>query len=156
MKKILSVLLVAMMLAIMPATVFADGDTNEVTGDSATVELEASMTSSYRVRLPKKVDVSDATKTFDVYVCGDIAASEELVIAYTNNETLYLHDTVTGSSKADVPLNISVSGNTFAHNVLPATYDTAKATFTVTHNALQAGRYSAIMPVTITLRTVTA
>ena len=156
MKKILTVLFVTMMMVVLPANIFADEDMNEVTGNSATVELEALKASTYKVKLPRKVDVSDASKSFNVLTAGDIAASEELVIAYDNTSTIYLSDIVSGSEKADVALGISVSGGTFHSDDLAVNYGDAKAVFTITHGALQAGKYTAVLPVTITLQNRTA
>ena len=156
MKKYLTVLFVAMMMVILPANIFAEEGMNEVTDDSATVELEAIKASSYKVKLPKKVDVSETSKTFNVFTAGDIAASEELVISYDSTSTIYLQDVVSGSDKANVALGINAADGTFHSDDLNVDYGDAKAVFTITHGALQAGKYAAVLPVTITLQNKTA
>ena len=55
MKKILTLLFVSMLMIAMPSTVFADQNDNEVTGESATVELYAAVASQYTVKLPLRV-----------------------------------------------------------------------------------------------------
>lgn len=149
MKKTLTALLLVSLMMILPANVFADEE-QEVSGNSANVTLYATKNSTYYVKLPVRVDVSAVSETFTVLAKGDIASSEELTIGYASG-TYNLVDTVAESTKTPVALNVSVTNPTFAYTDLGNTYGQNGATFTISHNALQAGAYECVLPVTISL-----
>ena len=151
MKKILTTLMVAMLMAIVPMNLFAEGDTdlgNNPT--SGTVELYANVASEYSVKFPSRVDVTPTSKTFNVYAKGDIASDETLTISYDNSSEIKLVD-VNTSGKEDIALNISVTGNTFTYETLPVNYSDTSALFTITHAAITAGAYEADLPLVISL-----
>ena len=134
----------------MPATLFADQNDNEVTGNEASVELYAVVASQYTVKLPARVDVSATSTTFNVYAKGSIAADKQLDIACGSGQHT-LTDATTGSDRS-FALTLSVSGGSFAAATLPAAYsDSIKSVFTVTHAALTAGNDSYNLPLTISL-----
>jgi len=150
MKKILMLMCVAMLLSV-PNNVFAETD-EEVTGNDATVSLIAAKASSYTVKLPKTVDVTDNTKTFDIFAKGDISADKQLVV--TCQQTgLYLEDVVPGSNKR-MPISASISDGTFTYDALAGDYTQRKAVVTITHESLPAGNFHCDLPVTITLAEV--
>lgn len=150
MKKILTVLFVSLMALCMPANIFAEEGTNEVSGEEASVELYATIASQYTVKLPARVDVSPVNKTFNVFAKGSIAADKKLDIT-VGQGTHTLHDLTAGSNR-DVALNITVSDGSFAADILPENYeDQIKSIFTVTHAALAAGNYSYQLPIVIAL-----
>ena len=148
MKKILSVLFVSLLCLCMPSAIFADED-EEISGDNATVTLIASKASAYTLRLPRTVDVSLNSKSFDVYAKGDIWADKKLDVTVSAGDHK-LSDVVSGG-KADVAIDVNVANGSFASNELSADYTNRKATFTVTHADLAAGNYSCELPLTIAL-----
>ncbi len=150
MKKILTLLFVSLLALCMPATVFAEEDMTEVSGDEASVELYATVASQYTVKLPARVDVSPENKTFNVYAKGSIAADKKLDVTCGNGEHA-LHDQTPGSLR-QIALDITVNGGTFAADTLPLNYnEEIKSVFTVTHAALPAGNFVYQLPVTISL-----
>ncbi|MBQ9424520.1 MAG: hypothetical protein IJU42_01080 [Erysipelotrichaceae bacterium] len=155
MKKILTLLFVSMLMIAMPSTVFADQNDNEVTGESATVELYAAVASQYTVKLPLRVDVSATSTTFNVFAKGSIAADKQLSVS-VGSGTHTLADTINGSNRS-YALTLNVSGGTFAADTLEANYsDSIKSVFTVTHAALAAGNYSYNLPIVIALENIPA
>ena len=150
MKKILALLFVSLLMIGIPSNVFADQNDNEVTGESTSVELYASVASQYTVKLPLRVDVTDTSTNFNVFAKGSIAADKQLDISCGNGQHA-LQDATTGSDRS-YALTLNVTGGTFAANILELNYsDSIKSVFTVTHAALAAGNYIYNLPVVISL-----
>ena len=132
---------------LIPHGVFAD---EQEVNEDATVLLTATKLSTYTVKLPQSVDVSENSVSFDVLAKGDIIATKQLSISSGNSATL--SDTY---GRANVSVTVSKSGSAFTYDVLPANYDnTKKVTFTLTHATLGAGSYSGELPITISLDNV--
>lgn len=148
MKKLFT-LLFATLMVLLPAGVFADEQ--EVTSDSATVQLTASKASSYKVKLPQTVDVSSNSTTFNVYAKGDIASNQKITVSVGEGDHI-LKDVLTTSSK-QANLSVSVSNGDFLfENLGVENYSQEKyATFTVTHETLSAGSYAYNLPIVIEL-----
>lgn len=149
MKKILTVLMVtALMIGLPMSNVFADQELNE--GDSeGTVELVALKASSYTVKLPVQVDVSELSTTFKALIKGDVDGSKKIVLAEdkTGGDN-YLKDEA--ELKPDILLNINIDKAMNGEDIF-AEYTLDGITFTVTHDAIAAGNYRCDLPITITL-----
>ena len=150
MKKILTLLFVSLLALSVPANVFADEETTEVTGEQASVELYANIASQYTVKLPARVDVTPESKTFNVFAKGSIAADKQLDITVGNGQHA-LVDQTTGSNRS-FALTVNISDGTFTAANLPLAYDDSiKSIFTVSHAALLAGNYVYQLPIVIAL-----
>ena len=149
MKKTLSLLFVTLLLC-LPAAVFADENTSEVTGENASVTLYANIASQYTVKLPARVDVTNQSTDFDIFAKGSITADKQLDVTISAGQHS-LADTITGSSRS-YPLNVSVADGTFDADDLTENYqNNLKAVVTVEHAALMAGNYSYNLPIVISL-----
>ena len=154
MKKILTLLFVSILLFCLPANVFAEGETTEVSGSQGTVELYANIASAYSVLLPKKVDVRNDSTDFYVFAKGSITFDKKLDVASDDSSQHVLEDQSAGSDRS-YDLQISISNGSFSAERLGSTYqDDLKATFTITHDALPAGNYSYHLPILISLNSV--
>ena len=148
MKKLFT-LLFATLMVLLPTGVFADEQ--EVVSDSATVQLTASKASSYKVKLPQTVDVSNNSTTFNVYAKGDIAFNQKITVSVGEGDHI-LKDILVDSLK-QVDLTVNVSNGDFLFETLGVdNYSQEKyATFTVTHDTLSAGSYAYSLPIVIEL-----
>lgn len=143
MKK-LTILLVTLLTLMLPVGIAAEEV--EVNNDS-NIDLYANIESSYMVKLPRSVDVSANSVDVVIKAKGDIAADKQLNITAT--DSLQLADS---KGRASVTVNVTKQGSPFLYDTLPAEYtDTAKVTFTLTHQTLAAGAYTGILPITISL-----
>lgn len=153
MKKILTVLLAAAMIMAVPTSIFADETNNELNSNAqltdinGSINLVASKISSYTVKFPKSLDVTDASKTCDFYVKGDVDGSKKVVID-KGTGTHQLTDKA--GTKAAVALSISFGSGVEGKDIL-SEYGTAKETMTITHGALAAATYGYELPVVIKL-----
>ena len=150
MKKILTLLFISLLAFCVPANIFADEDTTEVSGENASVVLYAAIPSHYTVKLPARVDVTNVSTQFNVYAKGSIAADKKLdVIAAQGEHTL--RDNTSGSTRS-YPLTVNVADGSFAAASLQDDYqDDLKSVFTIGHAALMAGDYSYDLPILISL-----
>ena len=82
MKKFLTVLLTAAIAIVAPVGIFAEENSQEISGTTAsgTIQLYANKASVYYVQLPTKVDVSENSKTIDVYAKGDVDGAMKVVV----------------------------------------------------------------------------
>ena len=150
MKKIITLLFVSLLALCIPANVFAEEGTTEVTGEEASVVLYANIGSQYTVKLPQRVDVRNENTDFNVFAKGSIAADKQLDVVCAQGEHI-LRDTIANSDRS-YPLTISVADGTFAATALDLEYqDNLKAVFSVSHAALKAGNYSYDLPILIAL-----
>lgn len=141
-----TILLALVLTLLVPANIFADETDKEVTTDD-TVVLYASKASVYSVKLPIRIDVSENNVNFSIFAKGDIVANKQLKIS-SGNSTVITDE----NGKGDVTVNIQKTNGVFDYDDLPAEYnDTAKVTFTLTHDTLAAGSYNGSLPITITL-----
>ena len=155
MRKFLKALLaLTTVLTLVPTAVFADENIVEKPSDSnntqGSIELYATKASSYSVKLPKSVDVSNDEVTFKVFAFGDIDAATELKVD-KGTGTHALKDEANG--KTDIDLTISVD-KTFKYDDLGSDFAQDKfITFTITHNPILAGTYKYDLPIVISLVT---
>lgn len=153
MKKILTVLCSVGLLMAMPVNVFADE--YEVKADGTkNVDLVANATSSYTVKIPKQVDVSDGDEDLTILAKGDIASDEKIAISYDDSNCA-LKDTSEATTKQeDVALTIS-----FVDDVCDFLFDDIKGDFAnnskvvinIKHGGIPAGSFAAVLPITIAL-----
>ena len=145
-KKIL-ITLVTVLLALVPINALAEENV-----ENQTIELIATKASTYKVKLPKTVDISPNTSTFNIVVAGEISSDKKIVISYDATD-LKLVDQSTHDKNEDIPLTISLSNNEFINTDLTAEFEDATkvATFTCTHGDLKSGLYKASLPVVIAL-----
>jgi len=151
MKKLLTILLAAAMLVVAPATIFADEDNIQELGTddaSGTIELEATISSSYTLKLPLKVDVSSNSSTCDIYAKGDVDGSKTIVISEDNAGENVLEDGA--DLKADKALTVTF-GTGIAGSDITSDYGSAKETITIVHDTLQAGSWTCSLPILIKL-----
>lgn len=151
MKKIMITFLTSMMLFASANAVFAE-ETETETDKDTTVQLYAEVTSTYTVKLPKKVDVTNKSVSFDVQAKGSISSDEKISVAF--DQTAQLKDNNDTNGRSSIALTISNYAHDFLYSVLEvATYgNDAKFSVGVTHdNDIPAGSWSVDLPVTIAL-----
>jgi len=151
MKKLLTILLAAAMLVVAPATIFADETNVQELGEddaSGTIELEATISSSYTLKLPLKVDVSETSSTCDIYAKGDVDGSKTIVISEDNAGENVLEDGA--DLKTDKTLTITF-GSGISGADITSEYGDAKETITIVHDALEAGSWTCSLPILISL-----
>lgn len=161
MKKILTVLLAIAMITTTSTGIFAEENEQEIaTGAtladlSGKINLEAIKASSYTVKLPKKVDVSNNSTTFDILAKGDVDASKKIVIVEGNQGQNKLTDQAAVGAKTAVSLTVSFNGGILGKDI-QAAYGTAKDTVTITHSDLAAATWKCELPITIKLQDIQA
>ena len=158
MKKILTVLLTTAMMIGAPSAIFADEQTiasNAQTEDATgTVLLEASKVSSYTVKLPKTVNVSQDTTSFNIYAKGDVDGSKMVVIAEADGDH-YIKDNA--KLKADKKLTVTAGAGIKGADIKNDAYDETKGTtMTIVHNAIEAGTWAGELPIVIKLAAIPA
>lgn len=158
MKKLLTTLLAMAMIIATPACIFADEDPvkelQETEQASANITLTATKASSYKVKLPKTLDVSKSTTTFAIQAQGDVDGEYELAFEETNAGTNVLSD-VSGRVN---PLTLTVEvGNAIAGKDIAAAYNAEKASsMTITHTGISAGTWAGTLPILIKLQKIEA
>ena len=150
MKKILTTLLTAAMIVATPAAIFADEDPQELENPSTgTIKLIASKTSSYTVKLPKVVDVSDNEKVINIYAKGDVDASKKIMVVESSDETHYLKDDAGKKTKKKLTVT---AGNGILGSDVGEDYNNDKyTTLTITHDDIAAGSWTCNLPIVIRL-----
>lgn len=156
MKKVLTVLCSMAVLLAFPANIFAEeSNNNDVTSDGTeNVVLYAEATSSYTVRLPKKVNVSATESEITIQAKGDIASDEEILITYDDSSCALADQSGAATTQDDVALTFA-----FDEGIDAFLFDGIKGDFAanstvvinVTHDALPAGNWEATLPITIAL-----
>ena len=154
MKKIFTIALAFSLMLLMPGAIFAEeNNEQEITSaGSENVELYAEVDSTYTVRLPQKVDVTNKTKTFDVDAYGNISSQKKVSVVF--NTSAQLLDKNTSNNKREaISLTISNNSHDFTFDQLEDDYcDDVKFTVTVTHSEdIPAGSWSVNLPVVISL-----
>jgi len=152
MKKTLITLLIICLAAVIPNGVFAD-EYDQDDDASQSVELYAEVSSTYTVKLPQNVDVTNEEVTFDVQALGDITSAKKLNVAFDASASL-VDQSGKSSKREAIALTIENGTNNFTFNELGAEYsDDVKATVTVKHTGvtIPAGTWSVDLPVTISL-----
>lgn len=159
MKKLLTVLLSIAMIIAVPANIFAQEsnpvvEEQEISKDSAEITLTASKASSYKVKLPKILDVSGNETTFAILAQGDVDGAYELAFEETNAGTNKISD---ASGRAnDLTLTVTV-GSAIPGGDIGATYNDQKgSSMTIKHAAISAGTWSGTLPILIKLQKITA
>lgn len=156
MKKILTVLLAAAMVIVSPTCVFAAelGENEQVfeaSGETLNgeknIELEATIVSSYVIKLPIKVDVSGESTNVDIFAKGDVDGDKTIQIS-KKNDTNSLANTAKQKTAA---LTITFGSGISGKNVADDYCDDAKETMTIVHDALTAGSWSLQLPILIKL-----
>lgn len=155
MKKILTTILTSALLICAPATVFAETPEMEALDKNATsgsIELVAEHASEYYVKLPKKLDISDTSTTFNIFAKGDVDGSKMIVFEEGKNDGKdnYLKDDA--QLKADKKLTVTSAGGIKASDLNANEYDETKGTtMTIVHDAIEAGKWSGTLPIIIRL-----
>lgn len=161
MKKILTVLLSLSILIAMPAQIFAEENPIETVETLANategeIILTASKASEYFIKLPKTLDISNNSTTFNIYARGDIDGSMEIVFEEkknNGNDNKLVDD---AGLKDDKVLTVTCSGAISADDLNPNNYEGAEGTtMTVSHDAIEAGSWSGTLPISIRLSSVT-
>lgn len=154
MKKILTVLLSAAMVVAAPASIFADEFQQiENNVNEGTILLEASKASSYTVKLPTKVNVSNDSTTFNIYAKGDVDGSKMVVVEAQAGDH-YIKDDA--KLKADKKLTIT-AGDGIKGEFIGEDYDLEKGTtMTLVHDPIEAGSWNGELPILIKLSPVQA
>lgn len=159
MKKILKVLLSLAVLITTPCTIFADSVVMEELDKDATsgsIDLVAEHASEYYIKLPKELNISEASTTFNIYAKGDVDGSKMIVFEENkiNGEDNYLSDDA--GLKTAKKLTVTAGNGIKAADLKVAEYDETKGTtMTIVHDALEAGTWSGVLPITIRLADIT-
>ena len=155
MKKFLTVLLTAAMIASFPANIFAEEAQNQELKEDVTtgnIALVASKASTYYVKLPTKVDVSSGSATINIYAKGDVDAAKMIVVKAATGDH-YLKDDA--KDKSDVKLTVTDAQGIKGADINSANYNTEKgSSMTVTHNGILAGSWSGTLPIVISLENI--
>ena len=152
MKKILTVLLASAMMFVAPAGVFADElQELEENPTEGTIQLVASKTSSYTVKLPKVLDVSDDSTTFDIQAKGDVDGAMKVVVEKATGDHLLADN----SGKNEAKVLTITNGNGIAGSVIEENYaEAAKDSMTIVHDSISAGDWSYELPIVIRLAAI--
>lgn len=155
MKKVLTMLLVAAMVIVAPASVFAEENElspatsqTEVTGS---VDLVANIVSTYTIKLPKQIDVSGLSTSVDIFAKGDVDGSKKIVISETNAGQNKIADLANKNTAEALTVGF---GSGIEGKDIDASYGTAKDTMTITHAALKAGSWKCVLPILIKLENI--
>lgn len=113
---------------------------------------EEAQNSNYSVLLPKQVDVSNNSSSFDMLAKGSIKNNEILNVSL--DKSIDLVDQTAGSNKDNVPVSVDQSEFNFYKADLSSEYvdgGNADKTITLTHDTLSAGEWSADLNISIKL-----
>ena len=151
-------LLLLAVLAFFPLSIAAEDQ--DIT-ESGSVKLYAMIESSYTVKLPKSVDITESGTTFDYYLKGDLDGSSKVVVSCPTTSVVKEYNdsgvTLGESGHPDVTVRLSNSNTTgFGYDVIGKEYDEsasskAKGTITIEHDGLSAGNWQGDLGITITL-----
>lgn len=152
MKKFLTVLLTAAIAIVAPVGIFAEENSQEISGTTAsgTIQLYANKASVYYVQLPTKVDVSENSKTIDVYAKGDVDGAMKVVVeAATGTHSI---SDQSGRITTAKTITVTAGSGIAGADILKDSYNTSKGTtLTITHDALEAGSWAGELPIVIKL-----
>ncbi|MDO5332261.1 MAG: hypothetical protein Q4E99_06230 [Bacillota bacterium] len=158
MKKILTALLAAAMLVVAPATLFAEQeDPNQEleTPSSGSIELFATVASSYTLKLPKKVDVSELSTEIKIYAKGDVDAGKKIMVK--EKDETGGHSLVDKASKKQAKaLTVTAGGGINGGDVGASYNDEKYTTLTVVHGNLDAAEWTCNLPIVISLDNIAA
>lgn len=114
----------------------------ETYSNSYSISLSYNVYPTYKIKLPKTIDISDEETNFEYFVCGDIYADQTLEV---------LFDSQTQISSFDKTCNvyISQSKTNFTCNELTNSY--TKYIGTITHEELSSGTWNGQLNVVISL-----
>ena len=160
MKLLKSILfLVLAILIFLPLSI--DADDQDIT-DSGVVKLYANIGSTYTVKLPKSVDITEPGTTFDYYLKGDLDGKSRIVVSCPQTTTIREYNdggvTLGESGHPDVTASMTNSNTDgFGYDVINSDYDEsltskAKGTITIDHNGLPAGCWRGILNIKISLQ----
>ena len=159
MKKILTVLLtIAMFVAAPGGALFADEQTidNSQTSDgtaSGSIELEAIIASSYTLKLPLHVDVTENETTINIYAKGNVDGGKKIVIAEDNAGTNVLEDAA--DKFTDKTLTVTAGSAILGSDINNLDFNIEKGTtMTFEHDALEAGKWTCTLPIVISLENI--
>ena len=115
-------------------------------------DVPTGQSSSYSVLLPKQVDVTNNSSSFDLLAKGSIKSNEILNVSLDKHVDLV--DQTAGSAKDNVTVSVDQSEFNFFKTDLSEEYvdgGNADKTITLTHDTLTAGDWSADLNITIKL-----
>lgn len=146
MKKLLSLLTVASMMAFAVVSVHAE-DTEVTTNTGAEATVTKTNDSSFSVLIPKAIDLGTATeKEFTVQAKGNIAPTQTLSVTVEETIAMTRSDDVSYSGSATAELaDASWTGNAL-------TSDYSSKNGTVTFEETKAGSYTGTAKFTVTLQ----
>ena len=146
MKKLLSLLTVASMMAVAVVGVHAE-DTEVTTNTGAEATVTKTNDSSFSVLIPKAIDLGTATeKEFTVQAKGNIAPNQTLSV--TVGETIAM--TRTGDAGYSGSATAELADATWTGNALTSDYTSKNGT--VTFEETKAGSYTGTAEFTVTLQ----
>lgn len=156
MKKILTVLLTAAMLFTGVTCVFAEEQeftpATAQTQVNGSVDLVAEVVSTYTIKLPKEIDVTNEEVSVDILAKGDVDGAKKIVISESNAGQNKLADLANKNEAETLTITF---GSGIEGKDIAAAYGTAKDTMTISHAALKAGSWKCVLPILIKLENVT-
>lgn len=156
MKKILTVLLTAAMFFTGVTCVFAEEQeftpATAQTQVNGSVDLVAEVVSTYTIKLPKEIDVTNEEVSVDILAKGDVDGAKKIVISESNAGQNKLADL---ANKNEAEALTITFGSGIEGKDIAAAYGTAKDTMTISHAALKAGSWKCVLPILIKLENVT-
>ena len=157
MKKILTALLATALLVATPSAIFADENPNQElnTPSSGSIELFATVASSYTLKLPKKVDVSAASTEIKIYAKGDVDGGKKIMVR--EKVETGGHSLADKASKQQAVALTVTAGTGINGKDVGADYNDEKyTTLTVAHGTLGAADWSCNLPIVISLDNIAA
>lgn len=111
------------------------------TGDSC-ISLSYDYLPSYSVKIPKKINISNNSTTFNYYVSGDIYFDSYLQVLFDKETTIYCND------KSAI-VNTNQDKTLWSHDELSSSYQ--KYSACISHDALNSGQWHGELNVVISL-----
>lgn len=131
-----------LLISLLLINLFSVGVMAETYTGSHSISLGFSVEPTYSVKIPKSLNISENTTSFNYYVSGDIYADQKLKIDYDSVVNI-------SSKNKSCPVYISLSKSEFTQNELSKEYISYVGS--INHSKLESGEYTGRLNVVISL-----
>lgn len=131
-----------LLISILLVSLFASNAYAETYSGNFSISLSYNKQPTYAVKIPRTIDVSNNTTSFNYYVSGDIYADQSLQVLFDSNTTLY-------SQNNTCNIQISQAKSIFKQDEL--TKDYVKYDAVITHQKLTSGSWTGELNMVISL-----
>lgn len=151
MKKKIFITLCTIFMAILPQTISAD-EIEQADLKNQDVRLFANIASTYTVKLPSEVDVTNLNTSFKIAFKGNISSNEQISVSMPEHVNL-VDDKKFTTGHDLIDIAVSVDKNDFIYSDLEEKLyiEDAEATVSLAHATIPAGNWSVTLPITIGL-----